>query len=305
MLDLAAEALRGSYPPLVTPLTDGLIDERAYAGLVNFHATHGSRGVVVCGTSGEPSMLTIGERQRLAEVAIESASSRLPVVVATGSQSLAETIALTEHATRIGAAAVMVVTPYYSLPPVRGLVDYYATVGSVTDLPLLVYHIPRRTGLTLSLDGLEAIARACPTFVGVKHSSPDLAFVSQAIRAFGSDFRLFVGLEELTLPMLALGACGVVSAAANVVPERVAALYDAVEQSRLADARKLHYELLDFNESVFWDTNPIAVKYMMRRVGLLERNEHRPPMAAATPELEVRLDGVLHEAGLLTAGGFR
>jgi 4-hydroxy-tetrahydrodipicolinate synthase len=305
MIDLPPDGLRGSYPPLVTPLSDGEIDEGAYARLVEFHVERRSSGVVVCGTSGEPSMLTIAERKRLAQVAIEAAAGRLPVVVATGSQSLAETIVLTEHATQLGAEAVMVVTPYYALPPSRGLVDYYSAVASVTDLPLLVYHIPRRTGLTLTVPALESVAQACPTFVGVKHSSPDLAFVSHAMRAFGPELRFFVGLEDLTLPMLALGACGVVSAAANLVPDRVAALYDAVVESRLVDARALHYELLDFNESVFWDTNPIAVKYMLRRVGLLERNEHRLPMAPATPDLEARLDAVLSAAGLLAAEATR
>jgi 4-hydroxy-tetrahydrodipicolinate synthase len=299
VIDLHADALRGSYPPLVTPLVDGRIDEDAYGRLVEIQLAQGSRGVVVGGTSGEPSLLTLRERQRLAEVAIEAAAGRLSVVVATGSQSLTETIELTEHATAAGADALMIVTPYYVLPPERGLVGYYTAVGASTDLPLLLYHIPRRTGLTVSVQALEAIADACPTFVGVKHSSADLSFVSQAIRTFGPGLRLFVGLEELTLPMLALGACGMVSAAANVVPDRVANLYEAVADSRLDDARRLHYELLDFNEAVFWDTNPIAVKYMMRRLGLLERNEHRLPMAPATPELEARLDALLHRAGLL------
>jgi len=293
--------LRGSYVPLVTPFNDGELDLDAYAGLVDLHRQAGSDGVVVCGTSGEPGTLTLGERMRLAEAAVEAADGRLPVVVASGALALAESIELTRHADKMGAGAVMVVTPYYLLPPERGVIEYYRRVADASSLPLVVYHIPRRTGLTLSIGTIDAIAAVCPTLAGIKHSSADLGLVSDLVATFGSDFRILGGLEDLSLPMLVLGASGVVSAVGNIAPRLVAQLCQAVGGGDLELAKRVHYRLLDLNKAVFWDTNPIAVKYMLRRLGILERNEHRPPMAAATPELAARLDAALAAAGITDA----
>lgn len=298
MIDLAFDLLRGSYPPLVTPFRDGAVDLDTYARLVDHQVAGGSHGVVVCGTTGEPSLLTVAERQRLAEVAIEAAAGRVPVVVASGSQSLAETLVLTEHATTAGAAAVLVVTPYYVRPPQRGLVAYFAEVARSTDLPLLVYHLPGRAAVSVEIDTLVAIAEAAPTFVGVKHASVDLSFVTDALATFGPELRVLVGLEEMSFPMLAIGASGMVNAVANVDPTRVAALYGAVAAGDLGEARRLHFELHELNRAVFFDTNPIPVKYLMWRLGLLDANEHRLPMAPATPELAARLDQLVEDAGL-------
>jgi 4-hydroxy-tetrahydrodipicolinate synthase len=298
MIHLAPDLLRGSYPPLITPFRDGAVDLDTYARLVDHQVTGGSHGIVVCGTTGEPSLLTVAERQRLAEVAIEAAAGRVPVVVASGSQSLAETLVLTEHATTAGAAAGLVVTPYYVRPPQRGLVAYFAEVARSTDLPLLVYHLPGRAAVSVEIDTLVAIAEVAPTFVGVKHASADLAFVTDALATFGPELRVLVGLEEMSFPMLAIGASGMVNAAANVDPTRVAALYEAVAAGNLAQARQLHFELHELNRAVFFDTNPIPVKYLMWRLGLIDANEHRLPMAPATPELAARLDQLVEDAGL-------
>lgn len=299
MIDLADASLRGSYPPLVTPFRDGDIDTEAYAELVERQVSAGSQGVVVCGTSGEPSVLTVQERQRLAEVAIATAAGRIEVVVATGSQSHAETVALTEHADASGADGMLVVTPYYIRPPKRGLVAYFVDIAGRSELPLLLYHIPGRTAVGVDMEVLSGIADGAPTFVGMKHAVADLGLVTEALVEFGPAFRIFVGLEELSYPMLALGATGSVNAVANVVPERIVALHEAVDHGTFADARRLHQELFDLNRAVFFDTNPIAVKYMMRRLGILAVNEHRLPLCPPTPEVEARLDAVLVDAGLL------
>jgi 4-hydroxy-tetrahydrodipicolinate synthase len=299
VIALADAALRGSYPPLVTPFRDGDVDVDTYADLVEMHVRAGSHGVVVCGTSGEPSVLTVDERRRLADVAIETAAGRIPVVVATGSQSHAETVALTEHATAAGADGLLVVTPYYLRPPKRGLIEYFVDVASRSNLPMLLYHIPGRAAVGVDVGVLTAIAERAPTFVGMKHASTELGLVTEALLELGPDFRIFVGLEELSLPMLALGAVGSINAVANVVPERIVALHAAVDSGSFADARRLHQELFALNRAVFFDTNPIAVKYMMRRVGTLATNEHRLPMCPATPDVEARLDAVLADAGLI------
>lgn len=298
MIELAHDFLRGSYPPLITPFRDGEVDLETYASLVERQIAGGSHGITVNGTTAEPSTLTMEERDRLVRVAVEVADGRVPVVAATGSQSLAESVWLTEQADDAGADAVLVVTPYYVKPPQRGLVEYYRDLGARTDLPLLVYHIPGRTAVEVLPETLEQIAAAAPTFVGMKHAANDLGYVTDARRRLGDGLRIFVGLEELSLPMLAVGASGMMNAVANVAPAEIAALYEAVASSDLDAARKRHDSLFELNRAVFWDTNPTPIKYLMRRLGLLPTNEHRLPMMPATPELEARLDALIERTGL-------
>lgn len=301
MIKLAPEFLRGSYPPLVTPFKNGKVDYDAYAALVEFHIREGTHGVVVNGTTAEPSTLTLDERNQLVKIAVDTANKRIPVVAATGSQSHAETVALTEYAQKAGADALLIVTPYYIRPPQRGLAEYYIDLGRRTALPMMIYHIPGRAAVSIDLVTLERIAEQVPHLVGIKHAVNDLGFVTQMLDRFGFDFRVFVGLEELSFPMLAVGACGMMNAVANLAPRKVAQLYEMVAAGNLAQARKLHFDLFELNCAVFFDTNPIPMKYMMKRLGLIAENEHRLPMVAATPELEQRLDEVLKRAGLLPA----
>ena len=303
MMDLAR--IRGSIPPLITPFVDGKVDYAAYEKLVDYQISNGTHGILVNGTTSEPSTLTLDERDRLVTLAIETAAGRVPIVAATGSQSLAETEVLTRHAVKAGADALLVVTPYYIKPPQRGLVRYYLEVAASHDRPWMIYHIPGRTAVSVTLDTLRAIKDKSPTFVGMKHAVNDLGFVSECLHALGEDFKVFVGLEELSFPMMAIGACGLMNAVGNLRPGVLAEMCDAVSAGDLATARRLHDELLELNQAVFFDTNPIPIKYMMRRLGLLERNEHRLPMVPATEELERRLDGVLERAGLLTGAAPR
>lgn len=285
--------LRGSLPPIVTPFRDGLVDEEAFVGLVEFQIAQGSHGVLVNGTTAEPSSLTIDERNRLVTIAVETARGRVPVVAATGSQSLAETRVLTDHAVEAGADALLIVTPYYIRPPQRGLVRYYLDLASGHDVPWMIYHIPGRAGVSVTLDTLSAIADGADNFVGMKHAVNDLGFVSQCLAARGPDFRVFVGLEELSFPGLAVGACGLMNAVGNLRPKLLAEMCEAVWRNDLATGRALHDRLLEVNQAVFFETNPIPIKYMMKRLGLMPSNEHRLPLAPAEPELERRLDEVL------------
>jgi len=294
--------LRGSVPPLVTPFTaDGAVDFDAYAGLVEFQIAGGSAGILVNGTTAEPSTLTVEERNRLVSIAVEATAKRMPVYAATGSQSLEETRALTDHAVDAGVDALLIVTPYYARPPQRGLVAYYLEVARRHELPWLIYHIPGRTAVSVTLDTLTELAEASPTFAGMKHAAPDLALVSAALARLGPAFRIFAGLEELSFPMLALGACGLMNAVGNIEPRLLAHMCEAVEGGDLTGGRALHERMLELNQSVFYDTNPIPIKYMMVRLGLLRANRHRLPMVPATHDLERRLDGVLERAGLLSA----
>ena len=291
--------LKGSIPPLVTPLRAGEVDYETYARLVEFQIQNGSHGVLVNGTTAEPSTLSLEERNRLVEVAVQVTDGRIPVVAATGSQSLRETRELSEYAARVGADALLIVTPYYIRPPQRGLIAYYLELASLTDLPWMVYHIPGRTAVSVTIDTLKALRDSSSTFVGMKHAVNDLALVSECHAVLGPEFKIFVGLEELSFPMMAVGACGLMNAVGNLQPRILADLCEAVWRGDLAGAQALHHALFEFNQAVFFDTNPIPMKYMMRRLGLLPRNEHRLPMMSATAELERRLDEVLERAGLL------
>ena len=297
MSDLAR--IKGSIPPVVTPFKAGQVDFDAYAGLIEFHVAQGSHGVLVNGTTAEPSTLTIAERNQLVDVALATTNGRIPVVAATGSQSLAETEQLTLHATKAGADALLVVTPYYIRPPQRGLIEYYLTIANQHDTPWMIYHIPGRTAINVTLDTMKQIRDKSPTFVGMKHAVNDLGFVTECFAALGDDFKVFVGLEELSFPMMTIGACGLMNAVGNLRPGILAEMCDSVWNGDLKKGRELHQRLLEINQAVFFDTNPIPIKYMMKKLGIMPKNEHRLPMMSATPELEARLDEVLHRAGLL------
>lgn len=300
MTDL--DRIRGSMPPVITPIRDGEVDYEAYVGLIEYQVKEGSHGVLVNGTTAEPSTLTTQERNRLVDLAIETVGGRIPVVAATGSQSLAETEVLTRHAVNAGADALLVVTPYYIRPPQRGLIEYYLKLAEQHETPWMIYHIPGRTAINVTLDSMKALRERSGTFVGMKHAVNDLGFVTECFAALGNDFKVFVGLEELSFPMMTIGACGLMNAVGNLRPGILARMCDAVWNSDLAKGRELHQRLLEINQSVFYDTNPIPMKYMMKKLGLIPGNEHRLPMLPATPELERRLDGVLERAGLLTDG---
>jgi len=301
MIPMQKTFLCGSYPPLLTPFRDGKVDLEKFAELAERQAREGSHGVVVCGTTGEPSSLTPDERTELVKVAVEVIAKRIPVVAATGSQSLAETLEITTRAEKAGADAVLVVTPYYIKPSQRGLVEYFVSVGQRTELPLMIYHIPGRAAVSVKPVTVARIAERLPNLVGIKHAVNDLEFVTELLTELGPEFRVFCGLEALSLPMLVVGARGLMNAVSNLAPARVAALYEAVEQGDLATARRLHAELFELNQSIFLDTNPGPLKYMMSRLGLLDSPELRLPLVSMDGEQAKILDKVLVRSGLLQA----
>jgi 4-hydroxy-tetrahydrodipicolinate synthase len=301
MISLRKTFLCGSYPPLLTPFRNGKVDFKKFAELAERQVREGSHGVLVCGTTGEPSSLTIDERTELVKVAVEVVAKRIPVVAATGSQSFAETVEITTRAEQAGADALLVVTPYYIKPSQRGLVEYFVSVGQRTELPLMIYHIPGRAAVSVKASTVARIAERTPNLVGIKHATNDLELVTELLMELGSEFRIFCGLEALSLPMLVVGASGLMSAVSNLAPARVAALYEAVEQGNLAAARQLHSELFELNQSIFLDTNPVPLKYMMSRLGLLDSPELRLPLVSLEGEQSRILDPILVRAGLLQA----
>ena len=297
-MPLPLHRIKGSIPPLITPFRNGEVDYDAYARLIERQVEQGSHGILVNGTSAEPATLTIEERNRLVSLAIEVVKGRLAVVAGTGSQSLTETRALTEHAVKAGADALLIVTPYYTRPPQRGLVQYYLEAVRDVPTPWMVYHIPGRAAVSVTVDTVKELKDKSLTFIGTKHAAADLGFVSDCLAAVGADFKVFVGLEELSFPMMAVGACGLMNAVGNLAPRVLSELCEAVWRGDLKGARALHLKLHEINQAVFFDTNPIPIKYMAKKLGLIGANEHRLPMVPATAELEERLDAVLARAGL-------
>jgi len=293
------DKLKGSIPPLVTPFRGGEVDYEAYADLVAHQIRSGTHGILVNGTTAEPSTLTVEERNRLVDVAVKVSAGRVPVVAATGSQSLADSRRLTAHAAASGVDALLIVTPYFIKPPQRGLIAYYLELATLSQLPWMVYHIPGRAAVSVTIDTLKELKARSPNFVGMKHAVNDLGFVSECLATLGRDFKVFVGLEELSFPMMAIGACGLMNAVGNLQPRILTELCEAVWRNDLRGGEELHQKLFEINQAIFFDTNPIPIKYMMRRLGLLRVNEHRLPMVPATAELEKRLDAVLRRAGLL------
>ena len=290
--------IKGSIPPIISPFINDTLDYDAFAGLVEFQINKGSHGILVNGTTAEPSTLTVEERNKTVDTAIATNNGRLPVIAATGSQSLAESKILTRHAAEVGVDALLIVTPYYIRPPQRGLVEYFLNVMEGIKTPWMIYHIPGRASVSITLETVKELKERSPNFIGMKHAVNDLGFVSECIDAF-PDYLVFVGLEELSFPEMAIGAAGLMNAVGNLRPDLLAEMCQAVWDNDLAKGREIHQRLLELNQSVFYDTNPIPIKYMMKRLGVIPENHHRLPMMPAEPELEKRLDGVLDRAGLL------
>jgi 4-hydroxy-tetrahydrodipicolinate synthase len=299
MMTLDSTFLRGSFPPLVTPFRGGKVDYNKFAELAERQVQQGSQGIVVAGTTGEPSSLSVEERMELLNVAVSVIAGRIQVVAATGSQSFAETAQLTAHAEQAGADAVLVVTPYYIKPSQRGLVDYFVTLGQRIALPLMIYHIPGRAAVSIKAQTVMKIAEQLPHLVGLKHADQNLELLTELLVGIGSEFRIFCGVEALSFPMLVLGGSGLMNAVGNLDPARVAALYAAVQHRNLERAREIHVELFELNQSIFIDTNPIPLKYMMARLGLLDTPELRLPLVSLDEANAKILDPVLMRAGLL------
>jgi 4-hydroxy-tetrahydrodipicolinate synthase len=299
MMPLNKTFLRGSFPPLVTPFRGGIVDYDKFAELAERQVQQGSHGIVVTGTTGEPSSLTVEERTELLKVAVSVIAGRIQVVAATGSQSFAETTRLTEEAEKAGADAVLVVTPYYIKPSQRGLVEYFVALGKQSGLPLMIYHIPGRAAVSIKAQTVMKIAEKTPHLVGIKHADQNLELLTELLVGLGPEFRIFCGVEALSLPMLVLGASGLMNAVGNLAPARVAALYAAVQQGDIERARAIHVELFELNQSIFIDTNPVPLKYMMSRLGLLDVPELRLPLVSLDEGNAKILDPVLMRAGLL------
>lgn len=292
-------SLHGSITPLPTPFTaDGAaVDEAALRRLVDFQIDNGSHGVGCTGTTGEPTSLTVEERERVIRVVVEQTAGRVPVLAGTGSNNTAESIALTKYATDAGADAVLVVAPFHVRPSQDGLFEHFRAVANATPLPVMLYNIPGRAGVNIAPETQLRVRKACPNVFGVKEANVDFAQVSRDLDVCGRDWKVFSGIETLCYPMLALGGAGHVSATGNVAPREVAELYDLCVAGRWDDARDLHYRLLALNDVLFIETNPGPVKFLLGEMGLCSP-KLRLPLAPPSPASQAKIREVAASYGL-------
>jgi len=264
------ERLRGSIAPMVTPFKpDGSFDAPAMGRLIEWHLAKGTHGISVAGTTGEPSALSLEEREYVMEVAARTIRGQAPFVPGTGTNNFAETLRLTRAARQLGADAALVIVPYYNRPSQEGLYRYFRGIADAVEIPIIIYNIPGRTAVNMEPATMARLKRDCPTIIGVKESNKDFEHVSRVLQQCGRDFLVYSGIELLCYPMLAIGGAGHISATANIVPEAVANLYNLVAAGRWTEAMDLHYHLLPLNDVLFVETNPGPLKYAMSLMGLV------------------------------------
>ncbi|MCQ8903589.1 MAG: 4-hydroxy-tetrahydrodipicolinate synthase [Methanothrix sp.] len=289
---------RGVFPAIITPFKDdGSLDEDGLRRNVEALASTGISGIVPCGTTGESATLSHEEHKRVVEVVVEC--SKVPVVAGTGSNNTSEAIDLTRHAADAGADAALLITPYYNRPNERGLFEHFRKIAESADIPIVLYNVPKRTGVELRPEVVARLAEIS-NIVAVKEASGSLTQVSRIIElTSGKKFSVLSGDDDLTLPMLALGATGVVSVVANVAPRATVAMVDAFLNGDIARARELHYRLAPLVRAMFLETNPIPVKTAYRMMGMAA-GPLRLPLAPMSEENEAKLKDILTKMSDLT-----
>jgi 4-hydroxy-tetrahydrodipicolinate synthase len=289
---------QGSFVAMVTPFRNGKVDEAKIRELVEFHISHGTDGLIPCGTTGESPTLSHDEHKRVVEIVAEAAHRRIKVMAGTGSNSTAEAIDLTQHAEKAGATGALVVNPYYNKPTQEGLYRHFRAVAESVAIPILVYNIQSRTAVNVETDTLARLARDVKNIAGVKEASGSLDQMSQVIAACGPDFSVLSGDDNITLPLLAIGGHGVISVIANILPRETAEMVHAALDGDWKRARDLHYRLFPMARAAFLETNPIPIKEAMAMAGMIEP-EFRLPMCRMSDANRERLRAVLKQYALI------
>ncbi|MEH7355735.1 2,4-dihydroxyhept-2-ene-1,7-dioic acid aldolase [Neobacillus drentensis] len=295
MFENVKKRLRGSIAPVITPFNeDESIDFATMSDLINWQIESGSHGISVTGTSGEPSSLTVKERELVMENAIKTINGRVPFAPGTGSVNHQEALHLTKVAQELGADAAMVIVPYYNKPSQHALYKHYKAIADAVDIPIIVYNIPGRTGVNLEVKTLARLVEDCPNIIGAKESNKDFEHVNRVLLNCGRDFLLYSGIELLCYPMLTIGGSGSISATANVAPAEVAELHNAWDAGNIERALELHYELMPLNDVLFKDTNPAPVKAALGMMGKI-KPVLRMPMDLPTQALQDEIRDVLKQ----------
>jgi 4-hydroxy-tetrahydrodipicolinate synthase len=287
--------VKGAITPLVTPFhDDGSLDLASIGSLIDWQLERGTHAISVGGSTGEPTSQTVEERITVMREAVKAIDGRVPFLPGTGTARLDETFELTAVAQELGAPAALVVAPYYARPTQQGLFEWYSAIAQqFPDLPILVYNVPIRSAVDIAPETVGRLRRAHDNIVGIKETTRDFEHVSYVLDICGTDFIALSGIELLCYPMLCLGGRGHLSCVGNFAPEPVAQLYEAFVASDHERARSLHYDLHPLVDAAFAETNPVPVKWVMRRLGLLGSDHAREPLAPLSESGRARVGSLL------------
>ncbi len=287
----------GSYTALITPFRDGKVDEQAFQKLVDWQITEGTNGLVPCGTTGESPTLSHDEHRRVVELCIEVAKGRAVVMAGAGSNSTAEAISLTQHAQKAGADAVLIVTPYYNKPTQAGLYAHYRAIHDASDLPIIIYNIPARSVVDMSVETMKRLAEL-PRIAGVKDATADLARPLRTKLAIGADFAQLSGEEITAIPFLAQGGHGCISVTSNIAPRLCAEMQDAWRAGDFATAERINDLLAPLHDALFAETSPGPVKYAASLLGI-GAPDLRLPLVGPGDATKALVTAALQRVGLL------
>lgn len=290
--------LKGVYTALVTPFRDYSVDEENLRRLIDFQLEAGVNGLVPCGSTGESATLSFEEHERVIEITIEQVRGRVPVIAGTGSNSTQETIELTEGARKLGADMSLLTTPYYNKPTQEGLYRHFKKVAEEVDIPLVLYNIPGRTGINMTPETVKRLSEI-PNIAGIKEASGSLVQAAEIYRLTEGRFAILSGDDNLFLPMMSVGATGVISVASNILPRDMLDLFDAFHvRGNIGEAKGLNARLMPIFQTLFIETNPIPVKESLYYMGMMER-EFRLPLCPMSEGNRDALAGVLKAFGLM------
>ena len=288
---------KGSFPALITPFTNGEVDESAFKSFVDWQIVEGSDGLVPCGTTGESPTLSHDEHMQVTEWCIEVADGRVPVIAGTGSNSTKEAVELTRHAKDAGASAALVVTPYYNKPTQDGLYHHYKTIHDESGLPIIIYNIPGRSIVDMTVDTMAKLAKL-PNIVGVKDATQDLARPINTRLAIGEDFCQMSGEDGTAIPYLAAGGHGCISVTANIAPRMCADMQRAWRENDMATVMELQDRLTPVHNAMFCETSPGPVKFAASLLGKCSA-ETRLPICEITESSKTKVREAMVDAGLL------
>lgn len=286
---------KGSFVAIVTPFKKGKVDEKKFKELVEFQIENGTDGIVPAGCTGEAATLTHEEQKRLMKLTVEIVNKRIPVVAGTGSNNTAEAVDLTRYAKKAGCDGALSITPYYNKPTPEGQYRHYEAIAKSADIPIIIYNVPSRTGISIKPQTVARLSKI-DNIVGIKEASGSLDQVSQILSLCG--ITVLSGDDSLTLPMMAIGAKGVVSVVANIIPKEVHDMVFSFLEGDITKAEELHYEILPLCKAMFIETNPIPVKTSMKMLKRLN-GELRLPLCEMEKENEALLRKELKDYGLL------
>lgn len=288
----------GSMVALVTPMrADGSIDEAAFARFIDWQIAEGTQGIIPVGTTGESPTLSHDEHKRVVEIAIKTAAGRVPVIAGAGSNSTAEAIGLAKHAKSAGADAVLVVTPYYNKPTQEGLFRHYTAIADEADIPVIIYNIPGRSVIDMSVETMARLARH-KNIVGVKDATANLTRPLHTTRACGADFAQLSGEDHTAIAYLASGGHGCISVTANVAPRLCAEMHNAWAVGDVKAAMAIQARLVPLHDAMFVESNPGPVKFAVSLLGY-GTNTSRLPMAPVAASTEQKVRAAMVEVGLL------